>query len=166
MAVVVSPPTERVGEGIQHMKEGCLSPHRIHAGVVMRLHRCKLALCGSVSVRELSANLSTCSVRVETVADQSCVALLSSRNDRFCLDRHTGAVTKTSICVPFLHSGLGLLPHLLGCCSWVLLHSRNNDLVWLEGWSSLSGFLPGLLSGHRSDNWVPGAGVRSCFGNL
>ena len=35
MADVVSPPTERVGEGIQHLKKGCLSPHRIHAGVVI-----------------------------------------------------------------------------------------------------------------------------------
>ena len=53
----------------------------------MHLHRCKLALCGNVSVRELSANLSTCSVRVEIVADQSCGDLLSSRSGRFCLDR-------------------------------------------------------------------------------
>ena len=56
----------------------CLSPHRIHAGVMMCFHRCRLALCGSASVRELSANLSTCLVRVEIVADQSCGALLSS----------------------------------------------------------------------------------------
>ena len=82
------------------------------------------------------------------------------------LPGQTGAVTKTNICVPFLHSGLGLLTHSFGCCSWVLQHGRNNDLVWLVGWSSLSGILPGLLSGNCSDNWVPGAGVRSCFGNL
>ena len=57
-------------------------------------------------------------------------------------------MTKTNICVPFLHSGLGLLTHSFGCSSWVLLHGHNNDLVWLEGRSSLSGILPGLLSGN------------------
>ena len=62
------------------------SPHSIHAGVVMRFHRCSLALCGN-AVSELNANLSTCSVTVEIVADQSCGALLSSRSGRFCLDR-------------------------------------------------------------------------------
>lgn len=84
MAVIVPPPTERVGAGIQHMKEGL---HRIRAGVVIHFHRCRLALCGSVSVRELSANLSICSVRVEIAADQSCGDLLSSWSGRFCLER-------------------------------------------------------------------------------
>ena len=49
--------------------------------------RCKLASCGSVSVRELSANLSTCSVRVKIVGDQSCGALLSFQSGTYYLDR-------------------------------------------------------------------------------
>ena len=131
----------------------------------MCFYKCRLALYGSVSVRELSANLNTCSVRVKLVADQTCGALLSSRSGRFCLDRlvlwqrQASGFTSSTLDLARSHTCFDVAPGSSCMAATMTWYGLKADLAWvatfLVSWVTIT-----LTSG--SQEWVYTAALATC----